>query len=176
MQKNNKTLILGGIKSGKSRLAEKMAIDSGQPVTLIATATAEDDEMAQRIERHQQSRPKHWQLLEEPIHVGKSLQSLNQPQNLVIIDCITLWLTNLLMASNNALLELEKRSLIDSIENFSGTLIVISNETSMGVIPLGELTRRYCDEAGLFHQALAEKSDTVILCIAGLTHYLKGEN
>lgn len=169
-----KTLILGGIKSGKSQMAVNLAAEAASQVTLIATATALDDEMGRRIEKHRQSRPEGWQTVEEPIALGTALQGVDKPLNCVVIDCLTLWLTNLLMLDNEQTFQQETQSLLSTIESFSTTLIVVSNETSMGIIPMGELSRRYCDEAGILHQQLAALSDTVVLTVAGLPHYLKG--
>lgn len=171
-----KTLILGGIKSGKSRMAEKLAQNLDVPVTLIATATADDDEMKNRIQKHQQTRPDNWRTIEEPIAIAAVLKQLSGNTSCVVLDCLTLWLTNLLMLSDQDKLEYEKSSFLIAAQKFPGTLIIVSNETSMGIVPMGDLTRRFCDEAGLLHQALADMSDSVILCVAGLPHYLKSDN
>ena len=170
-----KTLVLGGIKSGKSQMAVNMATKAALPVTLVATATALDDEMRLRIEQHRLSRPHGWHTVEEPIAVGATLRRHDRIGECVIVDCLTLWLTNLLMLDDEQVFQREKLSLTNAIESFSGCLIVVSNETSMGIIPMGELSRRYCDEAGILHQELATLSDTVVLTVAGLPHFLKGQ-
>lgn len=168
------SLILGGVKSGKSALAEREAIASQLNVTYIATATADDLAMQQRIKHHQQHRPTHWQTIEEPIHLAKQLQQYCLDNQCVLVDCLTLWLTNLLMKDDEALLKSEITALLAILSNIKGELIIVSNETNMGIMPLGDLTRRYCDEIGLLHQAIASVSDTVVLTIAGLPHILKG--
>ena len=170
-----RTLILGGMKSGKSRYAEKLAVDTACPVTLIATATAQDEEMRSRIQSHRKTRPASWQTIEEPVRVGAALQKIDADGTCVVLDCLTLWLTNLLLLQNEQALLRERTHLIEAVESFSATLIIVSNETSMGIVPMGELSRRYCDEIGLIHQELATISDTVILTIAGLPHLLKGQ-
>jgi len=167
-------LILGGVRSGKSRLAEQHAQASGLPVTYIATATVEDDEMRARIAHHQAQRPGHWQLVEEPLALAAALQRHAAAGHCVLVDCLTLWLTNLLCAQDEARLQQEISALLDVLPVLPGHIILVSNETGMGVVPLGELTRRYCDEAGRLHQALAQCCERVILTVAGLPLNLKG--
>ncbi len=169
-----KELILGGVRSGKSRLAENHAQASGLDVIYVATATAQDDEMRARIAHHQAQRPGHWQLVEEPLALAAALQRHAAPNQCVLVDCLTLWLTNLLGLEDEARLRRETGALLDILPELPGQIILVSNETGMGVVPLGELTRRYCDEAGRLHQALAQQCDKVILTVAGLPLHLKG--
>jgi adenosylcobinamide kinase/adenosylcobinamide-phosphate guanylyltransferase len=171
----SKTLILGGVRSGKSRLAERLATESGRPVTYIATATARDDEMRARIAAHRAHRPDHWHLIEEPVRLAAALREHAVAGHCILVDCLTLWLTNLLTAEDAAALERERAALLDVLPTLPGRIILVSNETNMGITPLGELSRRYCDAAGLLHQALAQCCDGVILTVAGLPHILKGE-
>lgn len=170
-----KTLILGGVRSGKSRLAERLATESGRPVTCIATATAQDDEMRTRIATHRVRRPAGWSVVEEPIELAAMLRAHATPDRCMLVDCLTLWLTNLLTAEDANALERECASLLAVLPELPGRIILVSNETNMGIAPLGELTRRYCDAAGLLHQSLAQCCDRVILTVAGLPHVLKGE-
>lgn len=170
-----KTLILGGVRSGKSRLAERLAIESGLSVTCVATATARDDEMRARIAAHRARRPPGWATVEEPIRLAAMLRAHAAPDRCVLVDCLTLWLTNLLTAEDANALERERAALLAVLPGLPGRIILVSNETNMGIAPLGELTRRYCDEAGLLHQALAHCCDRVILTVAGLPHTLKGD-
>ncbi len=171
-----KTLILGGVRSGKSRLAERLARDTSLPVIYVATATADDDEMRQRIEQHRQHRPAQWLIVEEPIQLANAIKTHAAPNHCILVDCLTLWLTNLLVTDDLALLEKELAALLHALPNVPGQLILVSNETNMGITPLGELSRRYCDEAGRLHQQLAQLCDRVVLTIAGLPHVLKGES
>lgn len=168
-----KELILGGVRSGKSRLAELHAHGSGLPVCYVATATAQDEEMRARIAHHQAQRPDHWQLVEEPFALAAVLQRHAAADRCVLVDCLTLWLTNLLCLDDEARLRREIDALIEALPGLPGTLILVSNETGMGVVPLGELTRRYCDEAGWLHQAVAARCDKVTLTVAGLPLVLK---
>lgn len=169
-----KELILGGVRSGKSRLAEQHAHESGLPVTYLATATVKDDEMRARIAHHQALRTEHWQLVEEPLALASVLQSNAAPGHCVLVDCLTLWLTNLLCAQDEARLQHEVSALLEVLPGLPGQIILVSNETGMGIVPLGELTRRYCDEAGRLHQAVAQSCERVILTVAGLPLNLKG--
>lgn len=170
-----KSLILGGVKSGKSRHAQKLAIQSALPVTLIATALAQDAEMSERIARHKADRPTDWLVVEEPYALGCAIESASKMSGCVLVDCLTLWLTQLIVCENSKKLEREKQALLTSIETAQSELIIVSNENSMGIVPLGELSRRYCDEAGLLHQQIAQLCDTVVLSVAGLPMTLKGE-
>jgi len=169
------TLILGGVKSGKSVLAESLATRSNLDVHYIATAAGDDDEMQRRIDTHQQRRPSHWQTVETPIHLAATIQQHCTANQCVLVDCLTLWLTNLLMQDDEAQLQREIDLLVDCFNNIDGTLIMVSNETNMGIMPLGELTRRYCDEIGILHQRIAKQCNNVVLTVAGLPHILKGQ-
>lgn len=167
-------LILGGARSGKSRLAERLATESGWPVTYIATSQAGDGEMSARIRQHRERRPAHWGLVEEPVHLAQVLLAHAAPGQCLLVDCLTLWLTNLLMLDHPGRLAAERDALLGCLDTLPGRLLLVSNETGLGVVPLGELTRRYVDEAGWLHQALAERCQRVIFTVAGLPMILKG--
>lgn len=167
-------LILGGARSGKSRLAEKLAIDSALAVTYIATSQPLDGEMNQRIAHHRERRPAQWGLIEEPLELARVLQQAADVECCLLVDCLTLWLTNLLMLEDDERLVAERDALLQCVATLPGEIIFVSNETGMGVVPLGELTRRYVDEAGWLHQALAERCQRVVLTVAGLPLILKG--
>ena len=167
-------LILGGARSGKSRLAERLAGESGLDVIYIATSQPLDGEMNQRVALHRQRRPVHWGLIEEPVELARVLTDNAQEGRCLLVDCLTLWLTNLLMLDDPQQLSQARDALLDSLATLPGEIIFVSNETGMGVVPLGELTRRYVDEAGWLHQALAEQCQRVVLTVAGLPMTLKG--
>jgi len=167
-------LILGGARSGKSRLAERLAVESGLDVIYIATSQPLDGEMNQRVISHRQRRPEHWGLIEEPVELARVLRENAQPGRCLLVDCLTLWLTNLLMLEDPQRLNQERDALLGCLAALPGQIIFVSNETGMGVVPLGELTRRYVDEAGWLHQALAERCQRVVLTVAGLPMTLKG--
>ena len=165
-------LILGGARSGKSRMAEAKANASGLNVTYIATATIYDDEMQQRVNRHKNDRPNHWSLIEEPIYLADAIAAITPPQ-CILIDCLTLWVTNLLMKEDDAFFAEQKTALLTVIRNSQCNLILVSNETGMGVIPMGSITRRFVDESGWLHQEIAATVEQVTLSVAGLPHVLK---
>ncbi|MGH8416830.1 MAG: bifunctional adenosylcobinamide kinase/adenosylcobinamide-phosphate guanylyltransferase [Pseudomonas sp.] len=167
-------LILGGARSGKSRLAEKLANESGLDVLYIATSQPLDGEMNQRVMLHRQRRPESWGLVEEPLELARVLKENAEPDRCLLVDCLTLWLTNLLMLDDPQRLTQERDALLDCLAELPGHIIFVSNETGLGVVPLGELTRRYVDEAGWLHQALAERCQRVVFTVAGLPMTLKG--
>ncbi|WP_024696411.1 bifunctional adenosylcobinamide kinase/adenosylcobinamide-phosphate guanylyltransferase [Pseudomonas syringae] len=167
-------LILGGARSGKSRVAEKLAAETGLSVTYIATSQPLDGEMNQRVASHRARRPEHWGLVEEPVELARVLRDHAAPDQCLLVDCLTLWLTNLLMLENPGRLAQERDALLECLAVLPGEIIFVSNETGLGVVPLGELTRRYVDEAGLLHQSLAERCQRVVLTVAGLPLTLKG--
>jgi adenosylcobinamide kinase/adenosylcobinamide-phosphate guanylyltransferase len=167
-------LILGGARSGKSRLAEKLAADSTLQVIYIATSQPLDGEMNARVALHRQRRPDEWGLIEEPLELARVLRENAAAHRCLLVDCLTLWLTNLLMLDNPERLAFEREALLGTLASLPGEIIFVSNETGLGVVPLGELTRRYVDEAGWLHQALAERCQRVVLTVAGLPLTLKG--
>ena len=169
-----KELILGGVRSGKSRYAEQRARDSSLPVVYVATATADDPEMSARIRAHRERRPAEWTLVEAPLALAATLRVHTAPNRCVLVDCLTLWLTNLLCADDEEKFRSERDALLDVLPTLPGHIILVSNETNLGVMPLGELTRRFGDEAGCLHQALARVCDRVVLTVAGLPLVLKG--
>ena len=168
-------LILGGARSGKSRLAERLATESALAVTYIATSQALDGEMSARIRHHQDRRLAHWGLVEEPLALARVLREQARADKCLLVDCLTLWLTNLLMLDNPARLSAERDALLDCLSGLPGRILLVSNETGLGVVPMGELSRRFVDEAGWLHQALAERCQRVVFCVAGLPMVLKGD-
>lgn len=168
------SLILGGGRSGKSRLAEQLADGCGLPVTYIATSQPLDGEMNERVQLHRQRRPAHWGLIEEPVQLAAVLRAEAAEGRCLLVDCLTLWLTNLLMLDDPERLAAERDALLECLPGLPGTLILVSNESGLGVVPMGELTRRYVDLAGLLHQAVAERCQRVVLTVAGLPLMLKG--
>jgi len=168
-------LILGGARSGKSRLAEQTAINTQLAVTYVATAQALDPEMQSRIEHHQNQRPAHWSLVEEPLLLAKTLQKIDRPNQIILVDCLTLWLTNLLVLDDQSIQQFECEQLLKVLPTLESEIILVSNETGLGVVPLGEISRRFVDEAGRLHQALGQIADKVVFCVAGFPMILKGE-
>lgn len=170
-----KTLILGGVRSGKSRLAEQLALESGRPITYIATATAGDAEMTARIAAHRARRPADWTVIETPLALAAAALSHARADGCLIVDCLTLWLTNLLLANDDSIFAREQQALLDALDDLPGEILLVGNETGMGIVPLGALTRHYCDAAGRLHQEIAARCDRVLLTVAGLPLALKGD-
>ena len=171
-----KTLILGGVRSGKSRLAERLAAGTGKPVTYVATATAGNDaEMAARIAAHQARRPAGWALVEEPLALAAALRTHARADACVLVECLTLCMKSPVVDDDAAALEREQVALLAALDELPGELILVGNETGMGIVPLGELTRRYCDAAGRLHQDIAARCGRVLLTVAGLPLALKGD-
>lgn len=172
------SFILGGARSGKSRHAEslaKMYEAQGFQVFYLATAQAFDDEMDRRIYHHQNNRPNHWQTIEEPIRLADRLQDLACDSRVILVDCLTLWLNNLLMAEDESLLISQTDRFLSLLGDlpYSCHVILVSNETGLGVVPMGQITRRFVDESGFLHQKIAQLADEVIFCVAGLPMTLK---
>jgi len=170
-------LALGGARSGKSRYAEQQAIDSIQQVVYIATAGASDAEMLDRINHHRQQRPQHWKTVEETIHLAEVIRNHHTENNYLLVDCLTLWLSNILFDKKGnlqqAVFEKEKNELLNTLSTFSGQIILVSNEVGSGLIAMDKMTRLFVDEAGRLHQQLAALSDKVVLVTAGLPQVLK---
>ena len=167
-------LILGGTRSGKSLLAEQLAEGSELEVHYVATAEAGDGSMAARIAKHREQRPASWPLIEEPFELSSVIAEMANPNRLLLIDCLSLWLTNWLLKDDRAAWQAQKAAFLFALEQASGPVILVSNETNMGVVPMGELSREFCDQTGLLHQQVAKRCDRVVLAIAGLPQVLKG--
>lgn len=175
-----RALILGGMKSGKSRYAENLArqiVDNkkfkASDICLIATAQALDEAMGRRIQKHKDQRPSNWQLIEEPLALSSAIEQASKSSKVILVDCLTLWLTNLLMLEDSLKLQAEIHKLESSLEKIPTDIILVSNETNMGIVPLGELSREFCDQSGRLHQRLAQVCENVSLIVAGLPLHLK---
>lgn len=175
-------LILGGARSGKSLFAEQhaAALASGVEgrVVYVATASADDAEMGRRIASHQQRRPRDWHTVEEPLQLATTLQRNATADSILLVDCLTLWLTNHLLRceqGHEIEWQQQRQQLLALLPKLPGTVILVSNEVGLGVVPMGALTRRFCDETGLLHQELATICDRVTLVCAGLPLQLKGK-
>lgn len=173
-------LILGGARSGKSAYAEKLAINSGLPVTYIATAQVYDDEFKARVQHHKNRRPTDWKLIESPHQLSDALQANHHADfgQCVIVDCLTLWLAQCICpecAPPEGVDWNEQRAkLLASLPKLQGNIILVSNEVGMGIVPLGEINRQFQDEQGRLNQAVAAIADEVVFVAAGLPLKLKG--
>lgn len=192
-------LVLGGARSGKSRFAEKIASKSKQSVFYIATATADDEEMTQRITQHQLDRPSDWSLIEEPLFLANKLTELTgsnknkafkkdkdvsnnkkaSKDKVILVECMTLWLSNWLCQQSAESAEQwksEKAAFIEAIMAIDSDVIIVSNEVGSGIVPLGKLSRDFADQAGWLNQELASVADRVWLVVAGCPILIKGQH
>jgi adenosylcobinamide kinase/adenosylcobinamide-phosphate guanylyltransferase len=163
--------VLGGARSGKSRYAQARAEMLVGRHHFVATAEAFDDEMHERIARHQADRDARWQTVEAPRDLPAVLDALNAPDAVVLVDCLTLWLSNLLLAGADP--GLAEAELCRAIKQFSGQIILASNEVGLGIVPANALARRFGDAAGRLNQAVAATAAEVVLLAAGLPLTLK---
>lgn len=163
-------LILGGARSGKSRHAMQRAQQSGLAVLYCATAQALDDEMLSRIEHHRAERPADWRTIEEPLQLATTLAREAAPSRCLLVDCLTLWLSNVLLENR----EEEIVRLLAVLPTLPGHLILVSNEVGFGIVPDNALARRFRDEQGRLNQCIAQIADRVTLIAAGLPLPLKG--
>ena len=167
-------LILGGARSGKSRLAEQRARDSGLAVTFVATAGGNDAEMRARIAEHRRRRPPGWRTVEAPRDLGEALRAEAGAERLLLVDCLTVWLANVF--EDPARLAREREALLTALPALPGMVVLVSNEVGQGIVPEPPLARRYRDEAGWLHQAVAVACERVTWVAAGLPVVLKGDN
>jgi adenosylcobinamide kinase / adenosylcobinamide-phosphate guanylyltransferase len=165
------TLILGGIRSGKTRHGERLVLARAAEPVYIATAEALDEEMARRIAAHRAQRDPRFATVEAPLDLVGALRHECAPGHAVLVDCLTLWLTNLMVAGRHVEVEIER--LLDALGTLPGPLVLISNEVGQGVMPANAMARTFADHAGLLHQALAARVDAVTLMVAGLPMPLK---
>jgi adenosylcobinamide kinase/adenosylcobinamide-phosphate guanylyltransferase len=168
-------LILGGARSGKSALAQRRAEASGRPVTLIVTAQRQDHdpEFLARIAHHEAQRTPQWKVIEEPYQLHQALSQADTAEGLILIDCLTLWLSNWLCLNDDAGYAQALEAFQQRLTQLRSPVIMVSNETGLGVVPLGELTRRFVDASGRLHQWLAGQAERVTFCVAGLPMELK---
>ncbi|MDO8305025.1 bifunctional adenosylcobinamide kinase/adenosylcobinamide-phosphate guanylyltransferase [Herminiimonas sp.] len=180
-----RTLVIGGARSGKSAHAETLALASGRQLIYIATAQAGDAEMQARIAHHRERRDSRWTTVEETMALGAAIEKYSRPDTLVLVDCLTIWLSNLLFAERTefpavgtitppACFDQERAALLQALEHAKGELILVTNEVGQGVIPQGAVSRWFVDEAGRLNQAVAARCERAVLVVAGLPLVLKG--
>lgn len=168
------TLVLGGARSGKSAYAEELAKKTEQTVIYVATAEVHDEAIEKRVALHKDSRPSHWKTVESPLSLASTLLEIADDNVTILVDCLTMWVTNCLCAEDKGLLTQEIDAFIGGLAGLKGEIILVSNEVGLGVIPMGELTRDYVDTAGKLHQTIAAKADNVVMVVAGLPMAFKG--
>ena len=180
-----RTFIIGGARSGKSAYAERLAVASRKRIIYIATAHAGDDEMKNRIAHHRERRDVDWTTVEESMELGRAIEKYTGPDTLILVDCLTVWLSNLLFSKARtypevgtikppAAVQRQRALLLTALENAKGDVILVSNEIGQGVIPQGAISRWFVDESGRLNQDVAAVCDRAVLIVAGLPLALKG--
>ncbi len=168
------TLVLGGARSGKSAYGERLVEAAGGAMVYLATAEAGDDEMAARIEAHRARRGNRWTTVEEPIALAEALARADQPGGAVLVDCLTLWVSNLMAEGRDVAAESE--GLVESLDDLDGTVVFVANEVGLGVVPDNAAARAFRDHAGRLNQDMAARADRVVFMAAGLPLMLKENN
>jgi adenosylcobinamide kinase/adenosylcobinamide-phosphate guanylyltransferase len=162
-------LVIGGARSGKSSYAERQALESGLAVTYVATSEVRDAEMAERIAHHRNRRPAEWRTIEEPLLLADTLCRAAATDACVVVDCLTLWLTNVLLGERQE--EIDR--LLGALPGLPGRILLVSNEVGWGIVPENALARRFRDEQGRLNQRIAAIATDVTLVAAGLPLSLK---
>ena len=164
--------VLGGARSGKSRFAEKLISDTGLDRHYVATGQAWDDEMRDRIAQHRSDRGDLWTTHEEPLDLTVRLAAIDGDDRAVLVDCLTLWVTNLMMAERNIAAEFS--ALTEFLPKAKSRLVLVSNEVGLGIVPENRMAREFRDHAGRLHQMIAAASAEVYFIAAGLPLKMKG--
>ncbi len=169
------TLVLGGARSGKSNFAQQLASENPSPILYIATATALDNEMAERIAHHQKNRPSEWRVRESPLDIISVITEEGNKQQTILVDCLTLWLNNQLFNFPEQNFDKLFEQLVTVSRNCSARIIFVANEVGLGIIPMGNISRKFVDEAGRLNQKIAQIANQVFFIAAGLPLVLKNE-
>lgn len=172
---NRITFVIGGCRSGKSGHAQALAEQIEGKKIYLATCVPHDDEMAERVRRHQAQRDARWETLEEPVELAGAIADHSGEYNVILVDCLTLWTSNLLLSPDKAPeLDAACRDLVQSLKSARCPVILVSNEVGTGIVPENELARRYRDEAGWVNQKIAASADRVVWMVAGIPVTIKG--
>ncbi len=177
-------LVLGGARSGKSSFAETLAKNSERGVVYVATSEVKDEEMALRVKKHREQRPQHWRTVEEPLHPEEKLKDILGPSEIVLMDCLTLWVSNLLLHRDlpypQAGFEDKEEYIINKVNSWLEFLhksnigaVLVSNEVGWGIVPDNSLARAYRDIAGRVNRLCATRASKVFLTVAGLPVEIK---
>ena len=169
---SNSTLVLGGARSGKSRFAENLVTSSGLERHYIATGRAWDEEMQARIDQHKAGRGGSWSTHEEPLALAERLAAIDGAGRAILVDCLTLWLTNLMMEGRD--IAVQAAALAAWLPQAKARLVIVSNEVGLGIVPENRMAREFRDHAGRLHQMIAAKADEVYFIAAGLPLKMKG--
>ncbi len=165
--------VIGGARSGKSAFAEGLALEKAgaNSITYVATAEIFDDEMAERVELHQQRRGPNWHLVEAPVNLAGAIASADKPNSVLLIDCLSVWVTNLLVKDMD--IDAASANLLAALQQASGTIVLVASETGLGIVPDNRLSRRFRDANGRLNQALAADAHEVFFVVAGIASKIK---
>lgn len=166
-------LVLGGARSGKSSWALRYAEEAYKSYLFLATAEIRDDEMAERVRLHKASRGPEWRLVEEPLDIAQVLQEESSRADVVLIDCMTIWLSNILLQKGREAVGLYQDRLMEALTRKRGSVILVSNEVGTGIVPEHALGREFRDLAGMLNQKLAAMADKVVMTVAGIPLHIK---
>ena len=165
------TLVLGGARSGKSSFAERITVTHARGCAYLATAEIGDDEMAERVRKHRARREAHWRTIEAPLEIAAAIMAETEHGAAVLVDCLTLWLSNLMAAARDP--DKETEALIRALGQAGGPVVFVSNEVGLGIVPDNALARAFRDHAGRMNQRVAEVANNVFFVAAGLPLRLK---
>ena len=169
------TLLLGGARSGKSVFGEKLALNKDSKPIYIFTAQSFDKEMDERIRIHKDRRKKQsWQDVEATINLPAAISELGKKEKVILVDCLSLWLTNLILNERN--IDRDITEFLNALEKSPGDVILVSSEVGLGIVPDNEISREFRDHLGSLHQKVAAISETVIMMVAGIPMIVKGQN
>ena len=171
MTPHRRVLVLGGARSGKSRMAQQWAGSASETRILLATAQAFDDEMSARIAHHRSTRDASWQTKETPLDLTEAVRANACPGKVVLVDCLTMWLSNIMLDGRDAGRETDR--LVDALKSVEGPVLLVSNEVGQGIVPATALGRSFRDEQGRLNQRIAEVCDAVVFVAAGCPVLLK---
>ncbi|MGV1949896.1 bifunctional adenosylcobinamide kinase/adenosylcobinamide-phosphate guanylyltransferase [Agrobacterium vitis] len=170
---SKRVFVLGGARSGKSHFAEQLCAETGLERHYLATGRAWDEEMRSRINQHQQDRGGLWVTHEEPLALVDRLKLIDAPGRIILVDCLTLWVTNLMMEEGRDMAA-EAQALADLLPRLSASIVLVSNEVGLGIVPENRMARHFRDHAGRLHQLIAASADEVYFVAAGLPLKMKG--
>lgn len=169
------TFILGGARSGKSSFAVKIAKDKKVKTAFIATCRVRDSEMEQRVRQHQKTRPSHWKTFEDIEDISVLLKNISSKFGLIIIDCLTLWVSEFIIRGfKQKTIENKIKEMLSILRKGEARAIIVSNEVGLGIVPVSELAREFRDVAGRINQLVARESDNVYFMVAGIGWKIKG--
>jgi adenosylcobinamide kinase/adenosylcobinamide-phosphate guanylyltransferase len=166
-------LITGGARSGKSKYAEQRAGEMGDRRLYVATAEAKDEEMSQRIAEHQKRRGNQWRTIEEPVELAEALQAQRGKTDSALVDCLTLWISNLLTGRDEKYVEEKVEQLVETLPQLDFHVVLVTNEVGWGIVPDNPLARQFRDLAGWTNQRIAQAADEVVLMVAGVPMIVK---